>query len=100
APSKIAERFQAAGVRPPTCSVDLNDTSNLNRPPSAVREPVLAGFSDAMSVVFLVGACVLVIAFVLSTMMKEVPLRQMSGIEQARADAAGARPAARRGDGG
>jgi len=94
APSKIAERFQAAGVRPPTGSVDLNDTSNLNRLPSAVREPILAGFSDAMSVVFLVGACVLVIAFVLSTMMKEVPLRQMSGIEQARADAAAAAAAA------
>ena len=83
APSKIAERFQAAGVRPPTGSVDLNDTSNLKRLPSAVQEPILAGFSDAMSVVFLVGACVLVIAFVLSIMMKEVPLRQMSGIEQA-----------------
>ena len=94
APSKIAERFQAAGVRPPTGSVDLNDTSNLKRLPSAVREPILAGFSDAMSVVFLVGACVLVIAFVLSTMMKEVPLRQMSGIEQARADAAAAAAAA------
>jgi EmrB/QacA subfamily drug resistance transporter len=94
APSKIAERFQAAGVRPPTGSVDLNDTSNLNRLPLAVREPILAGFSDAMSVVFLVGACVLVIAFVLSTMMKEVPLRQMSGIEQARADAAAAAAAA------
>jgi EmrB/QacA subfamily drug resistance transporter len=94
APSKIAERFQAAGVRPPTGSVDLNDTSNLKRLPSAVREPILAGFSDAMSVVFLVGACVLVIAFVLSIMMKEIPLRQMSGIEQARADAAAAAAAA------
>ena len=94
APSKIAERFQAAGVRPPTGSVDLNDTSNLNRLPSAVREPILAGFSDAMSVVFLGGACVLVVAFVLSIMMKEVPLRQMSGIEQARADAAAAAAAA------
>jgi EmrB/QacA subfamily drug resistance transporter len=94
APSKIAERFQAAGVRPPTGSVDLNDTSNLKRLPSAVREPILAGFSDAISVVFLVGACVLVIAFVLSIMMKEVPLRQMSGIEQARADAAAAAAAA------
>ena len=90
APSKIAERFRDAGVRPPTGSVDLNDTSNLKRLPSAVREPILAGFSDAMSVVFLVGACVLVIALVLSILMKEVPLRQMSGIEQARADAAAA----------
>jgi EmrB/QacA subfamily drug resistance transporter len=94
APSKIAERFRAAGVRPPTGSVDLNDTSNLKRLPSAVQEPILAGFSDAISVVFLVGACVLVIAFVLSLMMKEVPLRQMSGIDQARADAAAAAAAA------
>jgi hypothetical protein len=90
APIKIAGRFREAGVRPPSGAVDLNDTANIPTLPAAVKEPILAGFSDAMNVVFLVGACVLVVAFVLSLMMKEVPLRQMSGIEQARADAAAA----------
>jgi hypothetical protein len=87
APTKIAERFQAAGVRVPAGAINLNNTSNIQSLPPAVKEPILAGFSDAMNLVFLVGACVLVGAFVLSLMMKEVPLRQMSGIEQARADA-------------
>jgi EmrB/QacA subfamily drug resistance transporter len=90
APTKIAGRFREAGFRPPSGAVNLNDTSNINTLPPAVKEPILAGFSDAMNIVFLVGACVLVVAFVLSLMMKEVPLRQMSGIEQARADAAAA----------
>ena len=48
-----------------------------------------------MDVVFLVGACVLVIAFVLSLMLKEVPLRTMSGLEAARAEEAAVVDAAR-----
>jgi MFS family permease len=99
APSKIAGRFQEAGFRPPSGTVNLNDTSNISTLPPAVKEPILAGFSDAMNIVFLVGACVLVVAFVLSLMMKEVPLRQMSGIEQARADAAAAAVTAAAADG-
>ena len=80
-PTKIAERFQAAGVRVPAGAINLN-ASNIQSLPPAVKEPILAGFSDAMNLVFLVGACVLVGAFVLSLMMKEVPLRPMSGIAQ------------------
>jgi hypothetical protein len=41
-----------------------------------------------MDIVFLTGAAVLVIAFVLSWFMKEVPLRMQSGLEAARAAAA------------
>jgi EmrB/QacA subfamily drug resistance transporter len=99
APTKIAERFQAAGVRVPAGAINLNNTSNIQSLPPAVKEPILGGFSDAMNLVFLVGACVLVGAFVLSLMMKEVPLRQMSGIEQARADAGAAAAAAASQDG-
>ena len=62
-----------------------------------MKHLILIGFSDAMDRVFLVGACVLVIAIVLSAMLKEVPLRTMSGLQAARAadaaDAAGAAPA-------
>jgi EmrB/QacA subfamily drug resistance transporter len=94
APSKIADQFQAAGVRPPAGVVNLNDTSKINTLPTAIKAPILEGFSAAMSIVFLVGAIVLVAAFVLSLMLKEVPLRQMSGMEQARADAAAAAAAA------
>jgi hypothetical protein len=42
--------------------------------------------------VFLVGACVLVLAFVLSLLLKEVPLRTVSGLQAAREAAAAAGP--------
>jgi EmrB/QacA subfamily drug resistance transporter len=70
---------------------DLNDTSFLHRLDSVIAHPFLVGFSNAMDLVFLVGALVLVIGVVLSWLLKEIPLRSMSG-QQARqaADAAAA----------
>ena len=76
-----------ACIRPDTKSFDLNDTSGLSSLPDKIKHPILVGFSDAMDTVFLVGACVLVVAFVLAIFMKEVPLRTVSG-NQARADEA------------
>jgi hypothetical protein len=87
AATNIASNLDKAGI-PLTAKgpVNLNDTSKLESLPEAVRAPILAGFSDAMDTVFLVGACVLVIAVVLSVMLKEVPLRTMSGLQAARAE--------------
>jgi EmrB/QacA subfamily drug resistance transporter len=65
---------------------NLNDTSFLHSIDKALAHPFLVGFSNAMDLVFLVGACVLVLAFILSLMLKEVPLRNVSG-QQARAAA-------------
>jgi EmrB/QacA subfamily drug resistance transporter len=67
-------------------SGNLNDTAFLQGLDKVLAHPFLVGFSDAMDTVFIVGACVLVVAFVLSLMLKEVPLRTMSGV-QARAAA-------------
>lgn len=58
-----------------TSSGSLNDTSFLSRLDHTLAHPFKVGFTDAISVAFLVGACVLVIALVLSLMIKEVPLR-------------------------
>jgi hypothetical protein len=66
----------------------LNDTSFLHNLAAPLAHPFRAGFSSAMDLVFLVGAAVLVIAFVLALAMKEVPLRTVSG-QQARAAASG-----------
>ena len=71
-------------------SSGLNDTAFLHTLNRVIAEPFLIGFSNAMDLVFLVGAGVLVIAFVLSLMLKEVPLRLQSGLEAARAAAAAA----------
>jgi hypothetical protein len=95
AATNIPHELAKNGVQLPPGSFDLNNTSGLSKLPPNVRHPILVGFSDSMDSVFLVGALVLVIGVVLSIMMKEVPLRTMSG-QQARAaaeQAAGAAPA-------
>jgi EmrB/QacA subfamily drug resistance transporter len=88
--SNITNELAKSGVQLPSGqSFDLNDTSGLATLPQQVRRPILVGFSDAMDTVFLVGAIVLIAAVVLSFMLKEVPLRLVSG-QQARAAADGA----------
>jgi EmrB/QacA subfamily drug resistance transporter len=54
---------------------NLNDTSFLDSVDPVLGHPYKQGFTEAMNVAFLVGAGVLVIALVLSAMLKEVPLR-------------------------
>ncbi|PZS12559.1 MAG: MFS transporter [Pseudonocardiales bacterium] len=66
----------------------LNDTSFLSRIDAQLAHPYLVGFSQAMDLVFTVGAAVLVFAFILSLFLKEVPLRTQSGLEAARTAAA------------
>ncbi len=91
AATNIVENAVKAGVPlPPT--FNLNDTSVLASLPPQVKHPILVGFSDAMDLVFLVGACVLAVAVVLSLMLKEVPLRTQSGLQAARAAAAATDP--------
>ncbi|WP_106968581.1 MDR family MFS transporter [Streptomyces canus] len=53
----------------------LNDTSFLSKLDSALAHPFKVGFTDSISVAFLVGAVVLVVALLLSLLIKEVPLR-------------------------
>jgi EmrB/QacA subfamily drug resistance transporter len=65
----------------------LNDTSFIQHLDRTLAHPFLVGFSNAMDLVFLVGAIVLLGGVVLSVMLKEVPLRMVSG-QQARAMAA------------
>jgi hypothetical protein len=93
AATNIPHELAKNGVQLPKGSFNLNDTSGLARLPANVRHPILVGFSDAMDSVFLVGALVLLIGVVLSILMKEVPLRTMSG-QEARAAAEAAASAA------
>jgi hypothetical protein len=91
--SNIAENLKNAGIHAvPGGGFDPNDTSGLKNLPEAIRHPILVGFSSAMDTVFLVGACVLVIAVVLAAFMKEVPLRTQSGLQAAREQAAATDP--------
>ena len=90
--SNISSELAKSGVRVPAGKkFDLNDTSGLASLPANVKHPILVGFSDAMDTVFLVGALVLIIGVILSLMLKEVPLRMVSG-QQARRAAEAAMP--------
>jgi EmrB/QacA subfamily drug resistance transporter len=84
AANNVPKELAKSGAQlPPGQSFDLNNTSGLARLPMQIRHPILVGFSDAMDMVFLVGGLVLIIGVVLSIMLKEVPLRTVSG-QQAR----------------
>jgi EmrB/QacA subfamily drug resistance transporter len=80
-----AHRDQAAQL---SRGGNLNDTSFLKSFDATLTHPYLVGFSQAMDLVFMVGAAALVAAFVLSLFLKEVPLRTQSGLEAARTAAA------------
>ena len=72
----------------------LNDTSFLTHFNATLAHPFKEGFTSSLTLAFLVGAGVLVVAFVLAVLQREVPLRmvgaqQAAAEEQARLDAAG-----------
>lgn len=88
----IQDRARAAGL--PVAVVDrfssataLDDSSVIATLPDAVRRAVLEGFADSMSTVFLVIAMLLVPAFVLTLLVKELPLRAQGGLAAAHTDA-------------
>ncbi|MEZ0064295.1 EmrB/QacA subfamily drug resistance transporter [Streptacidiphilus sp. MAP12-20] len=59
----------------------LSDSSFIQRLPEVLAAPFKMGFADSMHLVFLLAACVATAAFVLSLVIKEVPLRKVSGIQ-------------------
>jgi len=66
----------------------LDDTSFLSGLAKPLAHPFFVGFSSAADVVFAITALLLVAAIILSSCLKEVPLRLVSG-NQARAQASG-----------
>jgi len=63
-------------------ALDLNDTSFLAHLDPVLARPVLQGFADSMSTVFLVGGLVLTVGFALVWFLKEKPLAEKSALEQ------------------
>ncbi|MFI1198257.1 MFS transporter [Streptomyces sp. NPDC020883] len=75
----------------------LSDSSFIQHLDPRLAEPFKRGFADSMHTVFLMGAVVVALAFVLMWFIKEVPLRQISGLQaraQAEAEANGEVPPA------
>ncbi|SHK69751.1 drug resistance transporter, EmrB/QacA subfamily [Pseudonocardia thermophila] len=75
----------AAGSAP-----DLDDSSFLAHADPVLARPILEGFAQSLSAVFLAAAGVLVLALVAVLAMEEVPLRAASGIDARAADEAAA----------
>ncbi len=67
--------------------IDLNDTSFLNGLNHAIAHPFEVGFSQAMDLVFLCAAAIIVVGFVVSFFLKEVPLRTQAGNQAAASEA-------------
>jgi hypothetical protein len=88
--AKTAAYQQAAAAHPDQLATlrtaSLNDTSFLSGITKPLVHPFLVGFSGAMDIVFLVGAFVIVIAFALSLLLKQVPLRTTSGLQAKQAE--------------
>jgi EmrB/QacA subfamily drug resistance transporter len=90
--ANIQERGRAAGL--PQAVLDrfstasaLDDSSVIATLPAAVQRAVLEGFADSMSTVFLVVACLMLPAFVLTLFIREIPLRAHGGIAASHDDA-------------
>ncbi len=77
----------------------LQNSSVIKHVDPRLARPFVVGFADSIETVFLVGACILVVAFLLLLFLKEVPLRTQSGID-ARASELAAESDARAAEGG
>jgi EmrB/QacA subfamily drug resistance transporter len=91
----VIEALQHPGAGAGPTSV-LSDSSFIQKLDPRLAEPFKQGFANSMHTVFLLAAIVLVVAFLLVLFVKEVPLRQVSGLEARAAEAA---EAAARADG-
>ena len=74
----------------------LNDSSFINNLDARLAKPFLDGFSQSIDTVLLVATCIIAVGIVLTALLPELPLRNISGIQgrldadAADADAAGA----------
>jgi EmrB/QacA subfamily drug resistance transporter len=68
--------------------LSLDDSSFLSSADPVLSRPILDGFADSMSVVFLAASAVLVIGLFAVVTLKEVPLRSQSGIDARRGEEA------------
>ncbi|WP_051639843.1 MDR family MFS transporter [Cellulomonas sp. URHE0023] len=71
----------------------LNDSSFISNLDPRLARPFLDGFSQSIDLVLLVAACIIAVGIVLTALLPELPLRNVSGI-QGRMDADAADAAA------
>ena len=70
-------------------NADLNDTSFISRLAPVIAHPFKVGFADSMSIVFLMGAAIMVIGLVVVFFLPEIPLADRSASAGPRGRGAG-----------
>ena len=75
-----ALQAQAAGKTSSFFSGVLNDSAVINKLAAPFGQPFKTGFSESMDLVFLVGACVVLVAVVVLAFLPQIELRGTSGI--------------------
>jgi EmrB/QacA subfamily drug resistance transporter len=90
-PEQVQNLQQVASAHTSTA---LNDTTFLNRLAAALAHPFKVGFSDSMSVVFVVASAVMLIGLLVILLLPELPLRQHSAVAARAEEDAAARAAA------
>jgi EmrB/QacA subfamily drug resistance transporter len=83
---QILQALQSGGTGSGDAAGALNDSSFIQKLSDVLAYPFKVGFSDAMHIVFWMGAAVLSIAFVLLLFLPEVPLRTQSGMAARRSE--------------
>jgi EmrB/QacA subfamily drug resistance transporter len=84
----VLQALQGGGAGGNTNGV-LNDSSFIQHLDPRLARPFLVGFAQSMDLVFLVAAGVIALAFLVTLFIKEVPLRERSGLAEAAAENAG-----------
>ena len=75
----------------------LDDSSFINNLDPRLAQPFLDGFAQSVDTVLLLAACIMAVGVILTVMLPELPLRNVSGIQgRFDDDAADAPPRARR----
>ncbi|OLZ64577.1 MFS transporter [Streptomyces sp. IMTB 2501] len=77
----VLEMIKHPGASGGSGSGVLDDSSFIQRLDPRLAQPFKAGFTDSMQLVFLIAAAVMVLGFLVAVWTKEVPLRQVSGLE-------------------
>ena len=84
----VVEMLRNPGASGGGSTAVLNDSSFIQKLTAVFADPFKQGFADSMHTVFMLGAIVTAIAFVLVFFIKEVPLRKVSAMQARAADAA------------
>lgn len=82
-PKIIDQITQDSGDTKATSSSSFSDTSFVNGADARLTRPFLTGFTSSVVVVYWVGLCVMLLAFVITWFFRPPPLRRVSALQEA-----------------